>query len=242
MKKIFTGIFVFAFAFAQVNAQSLTKEQKKQLKEELKGYLSDLEGYNAKKQDLQNTLDSNDAEIKRLKDDYALCSSKQSELENRVTAYNEELKKAQQENAELKGEEVTDIDKTPLKPKNKDGQTKEGEKEKTTAAGETENKGAEAKTGKTSKADMKNAPKKGTIYKVQIGLYEKFNINKYFDEPKYMGYEMVDGMNRYVVGYFNDETVAESFVKDVRKMGIKDAFVAKYVDGKRVFEWNKAPK
>lgn len=89
---------------------------------------------------------------------------------------------------------------------------------------------------------INNAPQKGTVYKVQIGLYKDFNINKYFDQPRFIGYEEVDGMNRYIISYFPDEEVAKAFVADVRKMGIKDAFVSKYIDGIRVYEWSKNPK
>ena len=89
---------------------------------------------------------------------------------------------------------------------------------------------------------MTNAPQKGTVYKVQIGLYKEFNINKYFEQPRFIGYEEVDGMNRYIISYFPDEEVAKNFVADVRKMGIKDAFVSKYIDGERVYEWSKNPK
>ena len=85
-------------------------------------------------------------------------------------------------------------------------------------------------------------PASGTYYKVQLGLYKSFNINKYFSEPRTIGYEVVDGMNRYIIAYFNDEGVAQDFVKDIRKMGIKDAFVAKYIDGTRVYDWSANPK
>jgi len=87
-----------------------------------------------------------------------------------------------------------------------------------------------------------NKAEKGTVYKVQIGLYKEFNINKYFEQPRYIGYEEVDGLNRYIISYFGDEEIAKGFVKDVRKMGIKDAFVSKYIDGQRVYEWSKNPK
>jgi ribosomal protein L29 len=89
---------------------------------------------------------------------------------------------------------------------------------------------------------INNAAQKGTVYKVQIGLYKDFNINKYFDQPRYIGYEEVDGMNRYIISYFPEESVASQFVEDVRKMGVKDAFVSKYIDGVRVYEWSKNPK
>ena len=84
-------------------------------------------------------------------------------------------------------------------------------------------------------------PKTGTVYKVQFGLYEKFDLTGYFDAAKYMGVEKVEGLNRYLLGYFDTEEQAEHFVADMRKMGIKDAFVAKYTDGARVMEWNKNP-
>ncbi len=87
-----------------------------------------------------------------------------------------------------------------------------------------------------------NAPSKGIIYKVQLGIYKTLNINKYFDQQRLIGYEEVDGMNRYIISYFADEDVAQNFVKDIRKLGIKDAFVAKYIDGTRVYEWSENPK
>ena len=80
---------------------------------------------------------------------------------------------------------------------------------------------------------MKNTPK-GVVYKIQIGNYKVFSANKYFEQPRYMGYEEADGSTRYVISYFTDEQTATDFVGDIRKMGIKDAFVAKYVNGKRV--------
>jgi seryl-tRNA synthetase len=90
-------------------------------------------------------------------------------------------------------------------------------------------------------SDMKTAPK-GTVYKIQLGMYKGFNVNKYFDQSRYLGYEQVDGMNRYVISYFPDEETALKFVNDIRKLGIRDAFVAKYIDGTRVYEWSENPK
>lgn len=209
MKKI-VGLALLALLFsARLTAQELSKEEKKRLKEELKNYMSDLGGYKAKMEDLRNTLDSNEAEIKRLKDDQAYASTRQAELENRIAAYDTKVKELTQENKMLKGEEVVDGDSA---------------------------------VTKKFMADMQHPPVKGTVYKVQIGLYKEFNINKYFDQPRYIGYEEVEGMNRYIISYFPDEEVAKQFVEDVRKMGIKDAFVSKYIDGQRVYEWSKNPK
>ena len=89
--------------------------------------------------------------------------------------------------------------------------------------------------------DMKSTPK-GTVYKVQLGMYRALNVNKAFDQPRYIGYEDVNGMNRYVISHFPDQETALKFVADIRKLGIRDAFVAKYIDGTRVFEWSENPK
>ena len=102
--------------------------------------------------------------------------------------------------------------------------------------------GADSEVVAKVQTAMTNKAEKGTVYKVQIGLYKQFNINKYFEQPRYIGYEEVDGMNRYIISYFPDEEIAKGFVKDVRRMGIKDAFVSKYIDGQRVYEWSQNPK
>ncbi len=209
MKKSILFI-ALALIFCQAGfSQELSKDEKKRLKEELKNYGKDLAGYKAKMEDIRATLDSNEAEIKRLKDDQAYASTKQAELENKIAGLETDLKKSEQESALLRGENVPDADPEIA---------------------------AKAQTALTNKAQ------KGTVYKVQIGLYKNFSINKYFDAPRFIGYEEVDGLNRYIISYFPDEEIAKSFVSDVRKMGIKDAFVSKYIDGVRVYEWSKNPK
>ena len=99
-----------------------------------------------------------------------------------------------------------------------------------------------AKEVVAKEAETKTAPSKGTVYKIQLGMYKGFNVNKYFDQPRTIGYEEVDGMNRYVVSYFPDEETALKFVADIRKLGVRDAFVSKYIDGTRVYEWSENPK
>lgn len=206
-------------------SQELSKEEKKRLREEIKNYSSDLAGYKAKMDDIRSTLDSNEAEIKRLKDDLAYASTKQAELENKVADFDKQLNVCHEENNILKGYNTAN------------GYVPQ--------PGDSTNGGGSAETSAVTRQAMNNlnnAPQKGTVYKVQIGLYKEFNINKYFEQPRYIGYEEVDGMNRYIISYFPDEEIAKNFVKDVRKMGIKDAFVSKYIDGERVYEWSKNPK
>ncbi|MBS1594652.1 MAG: hypothetical protein JST90_10015 [Bacteroidetes bacterium] len=85
-------------------------------------------------------------------------------------------------------------------------------------------------------ADPLAAPMTGTVYKVQLGLYKKLDINSDFAKPKIVGFEKTEGMNRYVVNYFDSKEDAEHFAGDLRKLGLKGAFVAKYENGERVFE------
>lgn len=85
-------------------------------------------------------------------------------------------------------------------------------------------------------------PTTGTFYKVQFGLYEHFDLTDYFTVPKFIGSEKVDKYNAYVVSYFDSEEQAQAFKLDMQKMGLRDAFVSKYIDGSRIYEWEKNPK
>jgi len=138
---------------------------------------------------------------------------------SRLTA---SLKEAQDQQAELQKKSTSDDDQIKLL-QDENTQVKE------TVAKEKEN-------------DMKGTPPSGTVYKVQLGVYNGFKVNKDFDQPRYIGYEDVNGMNRYVISYFQDSLSAAQLVSDIRKLGIRDAFVAKYIDGQRVYEWNLNPK
>lgn len=75
----------------------------------------------------------------------------------------------------------------------------------------------------------------GLVYKVQLGAFVHFDINKYLkDTGEAFEGENKDGMNKYTVGQFREYEVAEAFKKDVQKMGIKDAWITPLIDGKRV--------
>ena len=75
----------------------------------------------------------------------------------------------------------------------------------------------------------------GLIYHVQVGAYVHFDMNQHLVQTdKTFEGETRDGMNKYMMGNFKDVANAESFRDDVRKLGIKDAFVVPYIDGTRV--------
>ncbi len=74
----------------------------------------------------------------------------------------------------------------------------------------------------------------GLVYKVQIGAFKYFDINKYLRDNENFKGETQDGLNKYVIGKFKDYEVATAFKKDIRRMGIRDAWVVPYIDGVRV--------
>ncbi|MFT5828473.1 MAG: hypothetical protein ACI9AB_001436, partial [Urechidicola sp.] len=73
----------------------------------------------------------------------------------------------------------------------------------------------------------------GSKYRIQIGVFKNFNITPLFDEPKYIVHEDVNGIHRYSVGNFNSKQDAEAFKTELRRLGIKDAFVTTYIEGTR---------
>lgn len=77
--------------------------------------------------------------------------------------------------------------------------------------------------------------KGGVIFKVQIGAFKNKDLTKYFENNKnFSGDIDPDGIKKYTLGYFNDYWEAENFKKYIREMGVKDAWIVAYKNGKRV--------
>ena len=78
-------------------------------------------------------------------------------------------------------------------------------------------------------------PKISLFYSVQIGVYggprsaeRLFNIeNIFFDHTK-------SGYYRYFAGKFDSETIARTSRDNIRRIGIRDAFVVAFMDGQRI--------
>ncbi|MDX2062671.1 MAG: hypothetical protein SFY70_06395 [Bacteroidia bacterium] len=91
---------------------------------------------------------------------------------------------------------------------------------------------------KTAYEALKNAQQtqtpQGLIFKVQLGAFEKFNINQYLQDTENFEGESADGLNKYTVGNFRDVNIAEAFRQDIAKMGIRDAWIVPYRDGVRI--------
>lgn len=75
----------------------------------------------------------------------------------------------------------------------------------------------------------------GTMFRVQIGAYEKTYISEDLDSADgSMTLENADGMQKVMVGQFRDYQAAKELMKHMKKIGLRDAWVVAYVDGSRV--------
>lgn len=76
----------------------------------------------------------------------------------------------------------------------------------------------------------------GTIYRVQIGAFEK-DKNKIpgdLNTGKDLSLEDKGGLQKIVLGQFTSKEEADKLKNHLRKIGVKDAWVVKYQDGVRV--------
>lgn len=185
-------VFTLFFSIVSFAQEKLSREQKKQLKSELKSFRKDLAGYKSRKEANAKEKEELKAANQKLTDDLATCNTTLAEMANKMGALQSMVQ-------ELEKRPVScpeDISKTPM----------------------------------------------GTIYKVQMGFFRNLSIISLLEKAKAFGAEKVNGINRYVVGSFTSEEEANQFVKDIRTLGIRGAFVSKYVDGQRIFDWEKNPK
>jgi hypothetical protein len=86
----------------------------------------------------------------------------------------------------------------------------------------------------SSSASLFTTKTQGEVYYVQIGAFRKFDFTKYNSNLVNMFVEVTDGYNKLIIGGFDKFDDACSFRKDIIKMGIKDAFIVKKVNGQRV--------
>ena len=75
----------------------------------------------------------------------------------------------------------------------------------------------------------------GVIFKIQVGAFRNKDLTKYFENNKnFSGDVDADGTKKYTLGYFSDYWEADRFKKYLREMGVKDAWIVPYKDGKRL--------
>ena len=75
----------------------------------------------------------------------------------------------------------------------------------------------------------------GLIYKVQIGAFKNKDLTKYFNNNENFGGEVdEDGTKKYSIGQFAEYWEADTFKKYMREMGVRDAWIVPYFNGKRI--------
>jgi hypothetical protein len=93
-------------------------------------------------------------------------------------------------------------------------------------------------TLKSASVECGKVPDKGTVYSVQIGNYKKLDLRESFDSNKGLRTEHFTGGNAYMVGNFASLSEAIEFTKNMKKLGITDAFVTQYIDGERIIDFD----
>ena len=78
---------------------------------------------------------------------------------------------------------------------------------------------------------------KGLVFKVQIGAYKQRDLSNVLEGEKpqeVFEQERLEDVNMYTLRHFRDYWKANQFKKELRAMGLKDAWIVAFQDGKRV--------
>lgn len=88
----------------------------------------------------------------------------------------------------------------------------------------------------------KSSNNDGVEYRVQIGAYKLFDITKLLKYDQPIGYGKENELIYYFFGSWTDPKEAYKHTEIIRKNDVKDAFVVKFVDGKKVpYDYFKDP-
>ncbi len=83
----------------------------------------------------------------------------------------------------------------------------------------------------------KSSTAKGLMHKVQVGDFNDPTLKAFQEEGDFWEKDQIlDGESFrkvYTIGYFTDNFQAQAFKKMLRDMGVKDAYVQTYQDGKK---------
>lgn len=75
----------------------------------------------------------------------------------------------------------------------------------------------------------------GVHYEVQIGIFRHYNSDKYAEQTTGLYAEKISsGEAKITLGKFTDPNAAKDFLKDIKKMGFKDAWIVAKENGERV--------
>lgn len=107
------------------------------------------------------------------------------------------------------------------------------EKYKSGMISTAESKGAAGRSAQPVKNDIIS----GLVFKVQVGAFTNKDLSKYFDNNPNFGGEVGKESTepqRINIGVFRNYWEADTFKKYMREMGVKDAWIVPYRDGKRI--------
>lgn len=93
---------------------------------------------------------------------------------------------------------------------------------------------AQLQAAQAAAANAKPNVAKGYYYRVQLGAYKQYNIKSKSASDESFSAETENAMNKLTLGLFYNLAEADQFKEDVRRMGIKDAYVVPFKDGKRI--------
>ena len=74
--------------------------------------------------------------------------------------------------------------------------------------------------------------KKGVYFKVQLGAYNQYRAKGLGKSE--IETEMIENQIKYVLGHFTKVNKAEEFRDELKKLGLADAWIVCYKDGKRI--------
>ncbi len=155
----------------------------------------------------------------------------------KVTNFEVQITELEKENKEL-AQEVKDL-KDALARKEieakalADSVKRQAENEADIVAATSSENEASGKKG-TKIQSQKTKVQKGVVFKVQIGAFRNKDLTKYLNRHKNFSGEVdPDGTMKYTLGVFSDYWEADVFKKYLREMGVKDAWVVAYRNGKR---------
>jgi septal ring factor EnvC (AmiA/AmiB activator) len=74
----------------------------------------------------------------------------------------------------------------------------------------------------------------GTIFRVQIGAFEKTRVPEALAAGENMQLEEAEGMQKVLVGKFRNFEDAKQLMTYLQRMGVKGAWVVPFIDGQRV--------
>ncbi|GEO23901.1 SPOR domain-containing protein [Cyclobacterium qasimii] len=74
----------------------------------------------------------------------------------------------------------------------------------------------------------------GVVFKVQLAAFDELDLRDLTENGSDLKIIDEEGYIKYVLGQFRDYKMADQFKKKLRRIGVKEAWIVPYKDGKRV--------